>query len=203
MSFTLLVCSDFFSPLSFERWQGRRRVQALDFKERSRQRLFDSSFARRTGGPGHHDTDFATQDRLRQVDVGKNKRSLPANRLDLSFPYRSLLDIGLVADAGTVPWSGLSTADATAQQELDPISLRDHLPVSTSSSSYPHSHLNSTYILRCLTLCERRNHPPLQEERYYNPRLQAISRTTKRQPRGPCPEESSPVYSPRDLWRLV
>jgi hypothetical protein len=58
---------------------------------------------------------FATQDRLRQVDVGKNKRSLPiiTIRLDLSFPRRSLLNIGLVADAGAVAWFGFSTDDET------------------------------------------------------------------------------------------
>jgi hypothetical protein len=63
---------------------------------------------------------FATQDRLRQVDVGKNKRSLPANRLDLSFPYRSLLDFGLVADAGAVAWFGFSTDGETGSAGTRP-----------------------------------------------------------------------------------
>jgi hypothetical protein len=91
---------------------------------------------------------FATQDRLRQVDVGKNKRSLPiiTIRLDLSFPRRSLLNIGLVADAGAVAWFCLWTDEESAQQELGPISLRDYLPVSTSSLSYPPSHPNPIYI---------------------------------------------------------
>ena len=65
---------------------------------------------------------FATQDRLRQIDVGKNKRSLPiiTIRLDLSFPRRSLLDFGLVADAGAVAWFGFSTDDETGSAGTRP-----------------------------------------------------------------------------------
>jgi hypothetical protein len=165
--FFVRVCS--FSLLLSSSPRKMRRTEEGSGSRTTRNNRGGFSLTRRSP-VGQEDMDtmtpiFATQDRLRQVDVGKNKRSLPANRLDLSFPYRSLLDFGLVADAGAVAWFCLWTDEESAQQELGPISLRDYLPVSTSSLSYPHSHPNPIYILRCLTLCERRNHPPLREER--------------------------------------
>jgi hypothetical protein len=128
---------------------------------------------------------------------------LPANRLDLSFPYRSLLDFGLVADAGAVAWFGFSTDGETGSAGTRP-DLPSGLPTGVNLFPILPSFSSQSNLYTPVLDTLRATQPSsFTEERYYNPRLQAISRTTKRQPRGPCPEESSPVYSPRDLWRLT